>query len=213
MSRAQADGPSPPGILSEATAQRPERKGERTKRRILATARRVFAEVGYERATIRAIAAAADVDKSSVIQYFGTKQRLFREAVHWRIPLRELTTGDPVQSTDNYLRAMLSSWAADPNSPMAVLLRASMTSDEAAGILRDHVTAEAVDVMADTITAAEPRLRAALAGAMMMGIAAQRYVLRMPDLADADLDDVLRVVAPAMRAIIAPDSCIGADGE
>jgi AcrR family transcriptional regulator len=45
-----------------------ERKGERTRRRILEAARRVFADLGYERATIRGIAAAADVDKSSVIQ-------------------------------------------------------------------------------------------------------------------------------------------------
>ena len=67
-----------------------ERKGARTRRRILEAARGVFADVGYERATIRLIAAAAGVDKSSVIQYFGTKQGLFREAVHWDIPTAEL---------------------------------------------------------------------------------------------------------------------------
>ncbi|WP_457062618.1 TetR family transcriptional regulator [Mycobacteroides abscessus] len=33
--------------------------------------RQVFAEVGYVKATIRGIAAVADVDKSSVTQYFG----------------------------------------------------------------------------------------------------------------------------------------------
>lgn len=206
MSRTQPVAPRPQGSRPTGdAAERPERKGERTKRRILDAARRVFAELGYERATIRSIAASAEVDKSSVIQYFGTKQQLFREAVHWHIPLHELTTEDPAESIDNYLRAMLTSWAADPNSPMAVLLRASMTSDEAAGILRDHVTAEAVDTMAATITAPDARLRAALAGAMMMGIAAQRYMLRMPVVADADLDDVLRLAASAMRAVIAPE--------
>ena len=60
----------------------------------------MFAEVGYERATIRAIAAAADVDKSSVIQHFGTKQELFREAVHWDIPLAEIIADDPTTTTD-----------------------------------------------------------------------------------------------------------------
>ncbi|MFG1918583.1 TetR/AcrR family transcriptional regulator [Micromonospora sp. NPDC048898] len=188
----------------DETAPRPERKGERTKRRILEAARAVFAEVGYERATIRAIAVAAEVDKSSVIQYFGTKKELFRAAVHWTIPMRRNTTDDPAQSVDNYLRGMLRSWAADPNSPMAVLLRASMTSEEAAGILRDHITAEAVDSMSATIRADDARLRAALASAMMMGIAAQRYLLRMPDLAGADLDDVLRLAGPALQALIAP---------
>ncbi|WP_328402790.1 TetR family transcriptional regulator [Nocardia sp. NBC_00403] len=35
------------------------------------------------------IRSAAGVDKSSVIQYFGSKQALFREAVHWDIPIAE----------------------------------------------------------------------------------------------------------------------------
>ena len=83
--------PEPTATAAEAGG---ERKGLRTRRRILDAARGVFAEVGYERATIRGIAAAAGVDKSSVIQYFGTKQALFREAVHWDIPIAELTSDD-----------------------------------------------------------------------------------------------------------------------
>jgi hypothetical protein len=72
--------------------------------------------------------------------YFGMKDALFREAVHWDIP-----TDDPRQTVENYLRAMLGAWAADPDSPMAVLLRASMTSEEAADLLRGHITAQAVE--------------------------------------------------------------------
>lgn len=179
-----------------------ERKGPRTRRRILETARAVFAEVGYERATIRGIAITAGVDKSSVIKYFGTKQALFREAVHWEIPVAEMTSDDPAQTIDNYARSMLSAWTADPNSPMAVLLRTAMTSDDAADILRRHITAEAVDAVAHTIDAPDARLRAALISAMLMGIATQRFILRMADLADADIDDVLRLVAPLLQRLL-----------
>ncbi|WP_435283512.1 TetR family transcriptional regulator [Streptomyces koelreuteriae] len=184
---------------------RGERKGERTRRRILAAARRKFAEVGFERATIRAIATEAGVDKSSVIQYFGTKDALFRESVHWDIPIADLTTDDPGETVENYLRAMLGGWAADPDSPMAVLLRASMTSEQAADLLRGHVTAEAVEPMAAVVGSPDARLRAALSGAMMMGVAAQRYILRMPDLADADLEDILRILVPVFRSVIVPE--------
>ncbi|WP_416520357.1 TetR family transcriptional regulator [Streptomyces achromogenes] len=194
-----------------ATGAEPERKGERTRRRIMEAARRKFAEVGYERATIRAIAAEAHVDKASVIQYFGTKQELFREAVSWHVPIEELTTPDPARTVDNYLRAMLSSWAADPDSPMAVLLRTSMTSEEAAELLRRHVTKETVERVAANVDAPDARLRAALSGAMMFGIATQRYLLRMPDLAEADLDDVLRLAAPLFRTLIAPGSGPGSE--
>ncbi|MGK5639744.1 TetR family transcriptional regulator [Streptomyces sp. URMC 126] len=183
---------------------RPERKGERTRRRILQAARGQFARLGYERATIRGIAAAAEVDKSSVINYFGTKQALFREAVHFSIPIDELTTDDPSRTVENYLRGMLGTWAADPDSPMAVLMRASMTSDEAAELLRRHVTAEAVDQVAANMDAPDARLRAGLFAAIMMGIATQRYVLCLPDVAEADLEDVLRIATPVVRSLIAP---------
>ncbi|MGW6454974.1 TetR/AcrR family transcriptional regulator [Streptomyces sp. NPDC055078] len=181
-----------------------ERKGERTRRRILQTARAQFGKVGYERATIRAIAAAADVDKASVIQYFGTKQELFREAVDWEIPVAELTTDDPGESLENYLRTMLGAWSKDPDSPMTALLRTSMTSDEAAELLRTRVTAQAIDPVAARLDDPDARLRAALTGAMMMGIATHRHLLRMPDLAGADVEDILRLAVPVLRSLIEP---------
>lgn len=183
-----------------------ERKGQRTRRRIMAAARQVFADVGYERATIRAIAAAAGVDKSSVIQYFGTKQQLFREAVHWDIPVGELVSGDAAETADNFIRGMLEAWATDSESPMAVLLRASMTSEDAAELLRTHITVQAVDAVAATIDAPDARLRAALAGAVLMGVASHRYLLRMPDLHEADPDDIVRLISPVLRSLLTPPS-------
>ncbi len=101
---------------------------------------------------------------------------------------------------------MLAAWAADPNSPMAVLLRTSMTSEDAAELLRSHITAQSIDTIAATVDAPTARLRAALAGAMLMGIASQRYILRMPDLKDADVEDILRLIAPLMRTLLNPES-------
>lgn len=181
-----------------------ERKGQRTARRIIEAARKVFAHVGYERATIRAIAAAAAVDKSSVIQHFETKQNLFRQAVHWDIPINELVADDVTQTANNFARGVLEAWAADPDSPMAVLLRASMTSEDAAELLRTHITTQAIDAVAALIDAPDARLRAALASAVLMGVASQRYLLRMPDLHEADTDDVLRLITPVLRELLEP---------
>ena len=196
--------PNTPNAGGGPSGDVPERKGQRTRRHILDTARGVFGAVGYERATIRAIAGAAGVDKSSVIQYFATKQNLFREAVSWEIPITELTTEDATQTVENYARSLLETWAADPNSPMAVLLRASMTSEEASEILRTQITAQSVTAMAATIDAPDARLRAALVGAMLAGIATDRYLLQMPDLHAASTDDILRLIAPLLRTLIDP---------
>ncbi|MBT2224793.1 TetR/AcrR family transcriptional regulator [Nonomuraea sp. NEAU-A123] len=194
------------GEIAPDQVWEPESKGQRTRRRILEAARRTFGELGYERATIRAIAAEADVDKSSVIQYFGTKQQLFRESLDFGIDIDSLTTDDPGRSAENLLRAMLERWAAAPDSPMAVLLRTSMTSEEAAQMLREHVTSVAIDRIAPGIHGPDARLRAALAGAVMFGITVHRHLLRMPDLAEADLDDVLRLAVPLIRSLLDADT-------
>lgn len=180
-----------------------ERKGQRTHRRILDAARRVFADVGYESATVRGIAASAGVDKSSVIQYFGTKQNLFREAVAWTVPLEDSAYADAGDAAEALSRRMLATWAADPNSPMAVLLRTSMTSDDAAALLREHISA-ATGTLASLIDAPDARLRIAVLGAMLMGIASQRYLVGTPELVEVDTDEILALIGPLVRRLVDP---------
>ncbi|MER8234892.1 TetR family transcriptional regulator [Streptomyces sp. NPDC094049] len=180
------------------------RKGERTRRRILEAARHEFALQGYERATIRGIAAAAECDKSSVIKYFGTKQQLFREAVEWQASFdaSELKVSD--QQAEDYLRSMLADFAGPRNDPMFALLRSAMTNEEAAQLLREKTTTGAVDPLAEALDGPDARLRAALVSAAMFGIAVQREMLRMPYIAEADLEDVLRLSGPMLRQLLEP---------
>jgi AcrR family transcriptional regulator len=185
---------------------RPDGKGERTRHRILLAARRVFGEYGYERATIRLIAETAGAHKSSVMQYFGTKEQLFKEAVHFEIPIDELTAPDPVSSAENYLRTMLGRWADGPDSPMAVLARTSMTSEMAAEELRRLVTDQSTEAIAQHIGLPDARVRAGLFSVIMFGIASGRCLLRIPDVSEPDLEDIVRVAAPVIRALIAGES-------
>ena len=57
-----------------------EKKSDRTRAAILAAARERFAQDGYERATIRAIAADAAIDPAMVMRYYGNKEKLFAAA-------------------------------------------------------------------------------------------------------------------------------------
>ncbi|QYA99607.1 hypothetical protein KZO11_32030 [Streptomyces anulatus] len=50
----------------------------------------------------------------------------------------------------------------------------------------------------------DAQLRAALLSAAMFGIAVQREMLKMPYLAEADLDDVLRLSGPMLRKLLEP---------
>ncbi len=54
-----------------------ERKKERTRQLIADTARRLFAESGFEAVTVAEVARAADVSEATVFNYFPTKESLF----------------------------------------------------------------------------------------------------------------------------------------
>lgn len=58
---------------------------QRTREKILASARELFTEKGYERATIRDIAAAAGMSTGAVFASFADKSELFREILGGRI--------------------------------------------------------------------------------------------------------------------------------
>src|SRR3954453_22089040 len=66
-------------------------RAERTRAAILRAARERFAADGYEGTTIRAVAAAAGVDPSMVMRYYGSKQGLFAAAAEFDLALPDLS--------------------------------------------------------------------------------------------------------------------------
>jgi AcrR family transcriptional regulator len=181
------------------TATRP-RNASQTRADILAAARSRFAADGYERTTLRAVAADVGVDAALVIRYFGSKQELFAEAAEFAIELPDLSNVDPDEIADLLLPRFFAVWEEDET--FVALLRAAMTSPIAADALR-RVFATQVAPKLITATPDHPVQRIGLMGAFVIGLATTRYVLKNPPVANLSREELSRWAAPVIRQLLA----------
>ena len=158
-----------------------------------------FGSDGYERTTLRAVAADVGVDPALVIRYFGNKQTLFAEAAEFTLDLPDLSGVEPDDVADALLPSFFAVWEDDPT--FVALLRASMTSPLAADAMR-RVFATQVAPKLAMITPDHPAQRAGLMGAFVIGLATTRYVLANPAVADLSHDELIQWTRPVIRQLL-----------
>ena len=191
------------------------RPGEtRTKEAIAGAARRQFGERGYDETTIRSIAEEAGVDPALVLQFFGSKDRLFTASIDWPFdPATEIAAvvdGDPSDAGRRLVTLFVRTWDADSGrNPIVAQLRAAMTRDPAERQLREFLEREVLIPLVSALGCDQPALRANLVAAQLVGIGVVRYILRFEPLASLPRAGVVDLVGPAVQAVLSeplPDS-------
>jgi AcrR family transcriptional regulator len=165
-----------------------------TQARILASARQTFAELGYERTTIRAVAAAAGVNAGLVMHYFGSKEQLFARAA--QLETHELPPGEPAEA----LLAMLRKRLDDEPAGSLAMLRSMLTHAGATGDFRDSGRAW-LSRIGQAIPHQDADLRAGLVTAIITGVVIDRYLLKLSALADAPADDIVELLRPCFESL------------
>jgi AcrR family transcriptional regulator len=181
-----------------AATTRPRNAAD-TRADILAAARARFGADGYERTTLRAVAADVGVDAALVIRYFGSKQDLFAAAAEFTLDLPDLTAVEPDRIADVLLPKFFAVWEDD--STFVALLRASMTSPIAMDTMR-MVFATQVAPVLTKITPDHPAQRVGLMGAFVIGLATTRYVLKNPAVADLTHEEVISWAGPVVQHLL-----------
>ncbi|KFZ78596.1 TetR family transcriptional regulator [Amycolatopsis sp. MJM2582] len=147
-------------------------KSEETRSLIVATALRLFAENGYDRTTMRAIAAEAGVSVGNAYYYFASKDQLI-QGFYDEIAKAHLTAArQAIEGERDFsarLKTVLLTWldvaepyhrfgtqffvnAADPDSPLSPFSEESSPArDASVGLMRD--------VIADSDVKLDPDLR------------------------------------------------------
>jgi AcrR family transcriptional regulator len=181
---------------------RPNSRAEqrrRTEARILDAATQVFFSAGYDRATIRAVASAAEVDAGLVMHYFGSKQELYRRVID-AAPVPEVS-GTPAEAAEQIL-AGLATRLASPSTASLALLRSMLTNPEAASAASAGIARYEAQI-AQAIPAADADLRAAMISAITLGITVSRHLVKSDELANADPDQVIELLRPCLHSLTA----------
>ncbi|MEV1248864.1 TetR/AcrR family transcriptional regulator [Nonomuraea sp. NPDC050022] len=181
--------------------ERAERR-RRTERRILEAARKLFADLGFERTTIRAVAKAAEVDPALVMQYFGSKQDLFSAAV--TVAPAPVAKGDADDLVEQLIGSLGLKMGELPQSSLA-MMRSMLTHPEAGASAR-AVLSRQIHQVGESIPGGDARLRAALMTTIMLGVTVGHQLLELDELREASQADIARVLRPALRAIAQPQA-------
>jgi AcrR family transcriptional regulator len=163
-----------------------------------------FTTRGYDRATIRDIAAAAGVDPALVLHYFGSKDQLLVAALEFPVNPREvvpeLLAGGVEGLGERLLRRALSVWTSEHGGGTIVgLIRSAASHDEAARMMKEFFAREVIGRVVKSLGMPQPELRAALVASQMIGLAMSRFVVRFEPIASASVEDMVSWYAPTLQ--------------
>jgi AcrR family transcriptional regulator len=191
-----------------AVKKRPGRRpgSADTRGEILTAARKVFAEKGFDKATVRGIAREAKVDPALVHHYFDTKEGMFVAAMQLPITPQAvipLLLEGPREEIGERLVRMILRVTATPETrePMVALIRSAMTNDQAVGMFREFISNALLFQVADRLQV--PHLRIEAAFAQMFGVIMARYVIKLEPLASATHDELVELLAPTVQRYLA----------
>jgi AcrR family transcriptional regulator len=182
---------------SRKTGRRPG--SPQTREAIAAAARTLFAEHGYDRATIRKIAAAARVDPALVVHFFGSKEELFAEVM--ALPtavgdvMEQIAAGER-EGVGRRLAQLVVGMLENPATRVIVLgrIRSASSHPDAANLVRETVARDLLR-LATALGTDNAELRATLVGSHLVGVAFARYIVHVEPLASVDAAGLVDLLA------------------
>ena len=185
-------------------AGRPRPGGRDTRADILDAARALFADVGFERTTMRAVAAHADVDVALIYHHFGSKDDLLAAAL--TVPERARPNLVPVPAGTRdpgrvVASAIIGMWEHDPvlRGQALAMIRTALSHEHAAQRLQAVHSTAVLTMVAEIVADDQRELRAALIGAHLSGLLLARYLFKVDTLSATDPAVLINAAAPVIE--------------
>src|SRR5262249_41583922 len=181
-------------------------RSQPTRDRILEAAKRIFARDGYDRATIRAIAAEADINPAMVMRYYGSKDGLFTAVTDYR-PKAEaaqaFASAPRSQLGEVLVRAALDAWDSPETGPtQPAVFRAALSGDVAREKFAQQYQRGFIALLKVIGTSNEAQEARALIGTQLIGLLVARYILRVPRVAAMPRETLIRDIGRSIQSYI-----------
>jgi AcrR family transcriptional regulator len=171
----------------------------------------VFAERGFDGATIRGIATAAGVDPALVHHYFGSKDQLFLAAIEAPADpadlLPEVLAAGRDQLGAAVVRLLLRVWDGPMRPAGLALVRSAVGNEWTAKLLREFLVTQVLRRVVGTLdlSPAEREARGGLVASQLIGVVMARYVLRVEPLASASPEWLVAAIGPNVQRYLTGD--------
>jgi len=215
------DSPQPQAHETAASGARRQRSAGATRQAILEAARAAWTEHGFDEVGLREIAGRAGVTATMVNRYFGTKARLFREAIGTDDPspvrlatvdralfgrtIAPFLLGAKGPSNDAIETNDARSGSASGFDPIRMLIR-SASSPEAQPILREYVERTVMPPLVGYLSGdGDSRERAAVVLSLVLGTTVLGDILGVKPLARPTgevRETLLELLGSTLQAVV-----------
>lgn len=192
----------PPPAEGRRRGRRSHGSGARAE--ILDAGRREFAAHGYRGASMRAIAARADVDPHLIAHYFGSKMQLFlaiaEPPFEPEIVLDQLyAAGQPglARRLAEFVASL--STARASREAVTALVRAAASEEQAAALIREVVSERLLLPLVLRLGSDQPELRASLIASQIVGLTTATHIVRLEPLTCAPTELLVTSLTPVFE--------------
>lgn len=183
-----------------------------TRAQILASARRQFADKGYERASLRAIAKDAHVDQRLVTHFFGSKHGIFLAAMQLPIDPSALVAEVAAAGVDGMgerlARRWVTIWDSQEGRHLVGVLRAAVSNERAARMMREVFVHLVLRQLVRTLDIDHPDRRASQVASQLFGLALVRYVVRLEPVASMTPREIAGWMGPTLQRYLEENATV-----
>jgi AcrR family transcriptional regulator len=195
------------------------RTGQQSKKRIVHAARSRFTREGYQRATVRAIAADAGVDVAMVYYFFGNKEGLFTAAAvtgpeHPLHQLAALLDEGPEHIGHRLVRQFLERWDTGAAfEPLVALWNSADLLPQARNMLQHSLVGPLAKRLGSEFGVRDAELRLELVASHLIGLAFARYQLKIEPIASTAIDQLVVSIGPTVERYLTDPAAVSLAAE